>query len=193
MYFCGDETRHQAIQHAANHATDGKRNHAIERVGSGARVEIPKRMQEQKHQPCKRKTHMPLQRGVQLTNCAPFVRAAPAAKQYPGKHHKQCTHNSIAIAGNAVRGCIIAIPRIPDVKGDARTDHNKRDEQAYNLATASIERKPGIASFTFVLFALIPPDHASSHPERSRRTLSHIIIASRCNPTGQGATHAPHW
>jgi hypothetical protein len=23
--------------------------------------------------------------------------------------------------------------------------------------------------------------------------LSHIIIASRLNPTGQGATHAPHW
>src|ERR1700694_2140858 len=192
MHFSGDEMRHQAIQRAANHAAEGKRNHTIERVGSGARVEISKRMQEQKHQPGNRKTYMPLQRGVQLTNCTPFVRAAPEAKEYPGKHHKQCTHNSITITGNAVRGCIIAIPRIPEVKGDAPTDHYKRDKQAYNLAPASIERKPGIASFTFVLFSLIPPDHTSSHPERSRRTLSHIIIASRCSPTGQGATHAPH-
>src|SRR5436309_9771220 len=42
-------------------------------------------------------------------------------------------------------------------------------------------------------FVLVDCSHYSPYSERNIRTLSHVIIASRCNPTGHGATHAPHW
>src|SRR5581483_9357080 len=83
--------------------------------------------------------------------------------------------------------------RIPDEESDTPAYQQEGDKYAQHLPFARRETYQGVAGFVGCVFELIRISHIFSHPERSRRTLSHIIMDSRLSPTGQGATHAPHW
>src|SRR5579859_1650530 len=193
MRFPGYEARGHAVQQATYHAADGERDHAIKRVGAGARVEVAKGVQEEKDQRQQREAHVPLQRGIKLPHDALFVRTAAAAVKDARERGEERTGNGESIARDAIGRSVGTMTSIPHVKSDSASHQCKRKQYAQCLSCARRKVQPGIACFTLCFVKLVIVSHIYSHPERNRRTLSHIIIASRLSPTGQGATHAPHW
>src|SRR5579863_39780 len=102
MGFSCDQARSQAVQQATDHATDGERDHAIERVCAGARVEVAERVQEEKEQRQQREAHMPLQRGMKLPHDALFVRAATAAEKDAREYGEERAGNGESVASDTI-------------------------------------------------------------------------------------------
>src|SRR5690348_10521186 len=110
------------------------------------------------------------------------MRATSQAIEKGSKQQKKSANDGKAIPGNAVGRSITTMLCIPYVKCSARARAQQDNEQAHKPAASSSKEQPAITGFAFVLFAMTFSCHYSPHPERNIRTLSHIIMASRCSP-----------
>src|ERR1700694_4865418 len=127
---------------------------------------------------------------MKLTNNALLMRATSAAIEYTCERGEQRANYGKTIACDTIGRSIGAMARIPHIKSDTPSHQHERNKYAQRLSQAWRKVQPGVACFFICFIELVIGSHAFSHPERSKRTLSHIIMASRLNPTGQGAIHA---